>query len=63
MMERKRARILSAAREAFLRLGYEGPRMEAIAGAAGVSIVTLYRHTHSKDDLFAALVASACDPK
>jgi TetR/AcrR family transcriptional repressor of mexJK operon len=36
--------------------------MEAIAEAAGVSIMTLYRHAESKDDLFAAVIANACDP-
>jgi TetR/AcrR family transcriptional repressor of mexJK operon len=62
LMARKRAQILAAAREAFLRLGYEGSSMEAIAAAADVSIMTLYRHAESKDDLFAAVIASACDP-
>ena len=62
LMARKRAQILAAAREAFLRLGYEGTSMEAIAAGADVSIMTLYRHAESKDDLFAAVVASACDP-
>jgi TetR/AcrR family transcriptional repressor of mexJK operon len=62
LMARKRGQILAAAREAFLRLGYEGASMEAIAEAAGVSIMTLYRHADGKDDLFAAVIASACDP-
>ena len=62
LMARKRAQILAAAREAFLRLGYEGSSMEAIAAGADVSIMTLYRHAESKDDLFAAVIASACDP-
>lgn len=62
LMARKRAQILVAARDAFLRLGYEGSSMEAIAAGADVSIMTLYRHAESKDDLFAAVIASACDP-
>lgn len=62
LMARKRAQILEAAREAFLRLGYEGSSMEAIAAAANVSIMTLYRHAESKDDLFGAVIAGACDP-
>ena len=62
LMARKRAAILDAARGAFLRLGYEGATMEAIAAAADVSIMTLYRHAPSKDDLFAAVVTNACDP-
>lgn len=60
-MARKRAAILEAAREAFLRLGYEGTSMEAIAAAAEVSIMTLYRHAERKEDLFAAVIAGACD--
>jgi TetR/AcrR family transcriptional regulator, mexJK operon transcriptional repressor len=62
LMARKRSAILDAARDAFLKLGYEGTSMEAIAEAAGVSIMTLYRHAESKDDLFAAVIANACDP-
>lgn|GEM_PF-1045804 len=62
LMARKRAQILAAARDVFLRLGYEGSSMEAIAAGANVSIMTLYRHAESKDDLFAAVIASACDP-
>lgn len=62
LMARKRAAILAAAKAVFLESGYEGASMEAIASAANVSIMTLYRHAESKDDLFAAVIASACDP-
>jgi TetR/AcrR family transcriptional repressor of mexJK operon len=62
LMARKRAAILAAAKDIFLASGYEGASMEAIAAAADVSIMTLYRHAESKDDLFAAIIASACDP-
>jgi TetR/AcrR family transcriptional repressor of mexJK operon len=61
LMDRKRAAILAAARSTFLRLGYEGSSMEAIAAAADVSIMTLYRHAKSKDDLFAAVIGNVCD--
>lgn len=60
LMARKRAAILDAARDIFLRFGYEGASMEGIAAAAGVSIMTLYRHAASKNDLFAAVITSAC---
>lgn len=60
LMARKRAAILDAARDVFLRVGYEGASMESIAAAAGVSIMTLYRHAESKDDLFEAVILSAC---
>lgn len=61
LLARKRASILEAAQEAFLQHGYEGASMEAIAKAADVSIMTLYRHAQRKEDLFAAVIASACD--
>lgn len=62
IMARKRALILDAAHDAFLRDGYGGTSMEGIAASAGVSIMTLYRHAESKDDLFAAVIARACHP-
>lgn len=62
LMGKKRAAILSAAREAFLSCGYEKASMEAIAAAAGVSIMTLYRHARTKDGLFEAIVSEICAP-
>jgi len=62
LMAGKRAAILAAAKQSFLASGYEGTSMEGIAAAAGVSIMTLYRHAESKDDLFAAVIAMACNP-
>jgi AcrR family transcriptional regulator len=62
LMTRKRAAILDAARETFLLDGYERTSMERIAAQAGVSIMTLYRHAESKEKLFAAVIASACEP-
>jgi TetR/AcrR family transcriptional repressor of mexJK operon len=62
LMAEKRVAILRAAREAFLAGGYEGVSMEAIAAAAGVSIMTLYRHAQTKDALFEAVVGEACEP-
>lgn len=62
LMDRKRKAILDAARGTFLEAGYGGTSMESIARAAGVSIMTLYRHARSKDELFAAIIESACEP-
>ncbi|MHA1559465.1 MAG: TetR/AcrR family transcriptional regulator [Alphaproteobacteria bacterium] len=62
LMARNRGAIVRAAREAFLQLGYERASMEKIAAAANVSIMTLYRHAESKDDLFTAVITNACDP-
>lgn len=61
-MARKRSLILSAAKVAFLNTGYAGTSMDAIAQEAGISLMTLYRHAESKDDLFAAVISGACDP-
>jgi len=61
-MARKRAAILDAARAAFIDAGFEGASMEGIALSAGVSIMTLYRHARTKDELFEAIVSDACIP-
>lgn len=61
LMARKRAAILEAARNAFLQDGYAGASMESIAAAAEVSIMTLYRHAPSKEDLFIAVITELCD--
>ena len=59
-MARKRAAILDAAHRQFMAHGFEGTTMEAIAAAAKVSIMTLYRHADDKEDLFRAVIAEAC---
>ena len=59
-MAKRRGAILDAARLCFIRTGYAGTSMDAIAEAAGISLMTLYRHAESKDDLFAATVSDAC---
>lgn len=57
----KHQAILAAARQAFISHGYAGASMEAIADAAPVSKPTLYNHFHSKQDLFAAVIARECE--
>jgi TetR/AcrR family transcriptional regulator, mexJK operon transcriptional repressor len=61
LLKRKRDAILSAARRQFLASGYDATSMETIAADAGVSIMTLYRHARSKDELFEAVVKIECD--
>ena len=56
----KREAILDAAKRLFILHGYEGSSMDAIAAEAGVSKLTLYSHFASKENLFAAAVASKC---
>ena len=51
-----RERILRAAAEAFAERGYAGATTRAIAAAAGVNEVTLFRHFGSKLNLLMAVV-------
>jgi AcrR family transcriptional regulator len=52
----KRASIMSAAGEIFLRDGFSAASMEAIAALAQVSKATLYSHFGSKGELFRSVV-------
>jgi AcrR family transcriptional regulator len=52
----KAALIITAARDAFLDLGYDAVSMDAVAKRAGVAKQTVYAHFSSKDALFLAVV-------
>ena len=52
----KRKAILEAAETLFLRNGYDGSSMDAIAAEAGVSKLTVYSHFTDKETLFAFAV-------
>jgi AcrR family transcriptional regulator len=52
----KRERILSAARELFLRQGLRATTMEAIAKGAGMAKPTLYAEFPDKDSVFLAIL-------
>lgn len=54
--ERRRARILEAARGCFGRLGFAGATVEAIAGEAGVSNGLLYQFFRSKEHLLGVVL-------
>lgn len=56
----KRRQILDAGAELFMLQGYGSVSMDAIARRAAVSKATLYAHFTSKDQLFATIVAEAC---
>jgi TetR/AcrR family transcriptional repressor of mexJK operon len=56
----KRAAILLAAKDLFLRLGYDGSSMDAIAAEAKVSKLTVYSHFNDKETLFAAAIEAHC---
>ena len=51
-----RVRILEAAREQFLSLGFSPVTTDAIASAAGVSKATLYRYFPGKEQLFREVI-------
>lgn len=55
---RKRAAILQAATEVFLRDGYPGASMDEIAARSAVSKQTIYKHFGSKEALFVEIVTS-----
>ena len=55
---RKRAAILAAAEQVFLRDGYLGANMDEVTALSGVSKQTVYAHFGSKESLFVELVES-----
>jgi TetR/AcrR family transcriptional regulator, mexJK operon transcriptional repressor len=57
----KRRAILAGAQAVFLASGFGGASMDAVAAAAGVSKMTVYRHFKSKEALFAGLIRGLCD--
>ncbi|MET1077849.1 MAG: TetR/AcrR family transcriptional regulator [Pseudomonas sp.] len=57
----KRQAILDAAKILFMRHGYDGSSMDAIATEAGVSKLTVYNHFTDKETLFAAAVKAKCE--
>ena len=52
--------IIEAARNEFMKYGFADASMRRIADAAGMSASGLYKHFSSKEEMFAALVESAC---
>lgn len=59
----KREAILMAAQVLFLKNGYEGSSMDAIAAEAGVSKLTLYSHFKDKEALFGEAVKTTCETR
>jgi AcrR family transcriptional regulator len=57
----RRAAILRAAKEVFLETGYELASMDRIAERAGTTKRTVYDRFDSKEALFGAMIAHACD--
>lgn len=61
MRQSKIADVLSGAKTVFLRLGFDGASVDAIAEEAKVSKATLYAHTPNKNALFLSVVQAECD--
>jgi TetR/AcrR family transcriptional repressor of mexJK operon len=57
----KRRAILDGACRVFLVHGFGGANMDAVAAAARVSKMTVYRYFRSKERLFAGVVRDMCD--
>lgn len=57
----KRQAILDAAKSLFLSKGYANTSMDAVAGLAGVSKLTVYSHFNDKETLFSAAVMAKCE--
>jgi AcrR family transcriptional regulator len=55
--ERRRPEVLDAALKLFLKSGYDGTSMQAVADEAGVTKPVVYACFESKDELFRALLA------
>ena len=53
--------VLRGARTVFLKFGFEGASVDAIAEEAKVSKATLYAHCSSKEQLFLIVVQAECD--
>ena len=60
VLARTRAAIVAAARDLFLRLGFERTTMEGVAAEAGVGLMTLYRHFRAKPALFSTVMEAEC---
>lgn len=57
----KRQAILRGAKDIFLKNGFGGASMDAVAAQTGVSKMTLYRYFDSKEDLFAGVITQLCE--
>ena len=59
--EKRRARLLQAARQVFLERGFEGATLDQVIAVSGGSRATLYEQFGDKEGLFAAIVGEICD--
>lgn len=59
-LDAKRSAIIKGAKEVFLRNGFAGTSMDAVAAKARASKMTVYRHFGSKEALFAGVITELC---
>jgi TetR/AcrR family transcriptional regulator len=59
--EERRTQIIACAREVFVERGMNGTRSRDIAERAGITEAYLYRHFHSKEELFQLAISSPFD--
>lgn len=59
--QERRARLLAAAQEEFLKTGPAGARVRDIAARAGINEALIYRHFASKEELFEAAIVEPLD--
>jgi len=59
--DEKRQVILRAAKAVFLKSGFGGATMDAVAARAKVSKMTVYRHFDDKEALFAGVITELCE--
>src|SRR5215510_15347429 len=57
----RRERLIAAAEQVFVELGYGAANMDGIARRAGMSKKTIYQVFETKQDLFAAVIESRRD--
>lgn len=50
--EKKLRKLLEKSEELFWKFGYNAVTMDQIAAEAGISKMTIYKHFHSKEDLY-----------
>jgi TetR/AcrR family transcriptional repressor of mexJK operon len=59
-LDAKRGAILRGAKQVFLKKGFAGTSMDAVAEKANASKMTIYRHFGSKETLFAGVITELC---
>jgi AcrR family transcriptional regulator len=59
--EKRRAQIVACAREVFVERGVNGTRSRDIAERAGITEAYMYRHFHSKEELFELAIGAPFD--